>query len=150
MADKINSSVRVVNIANHEFPGIWDNVYYFKLSGYPDISDWELRKIILFSDYEKRHGRKITVTCENSGIIQAVNHALANPELYLSTPKPDIITECTACRQKGCLTDYLCHTSSIEDAKSIFKCGKIYIKGVFTLQSPFSTLLQEYFFGRSP
>jgi len=115
----------IVNIANHEYPGIWDSVYYFGLSDYPNISDWELRKLILFYDYEKRYNRKTEIVCENSDIILTVNHALANLEKFLSTPKPKIITECTACKQKGCLTDYLCHTSSIEDAKSIFKCGKI-------------------------
>ena len=114
-----------VNIANHEFPGIWDSVYYFALADYPNISDWELRKLILFLDYEKKHNRKTEIICDNLKIMQTVNNALANPEYYLSIPKPSVITECTACKQKGCLTDYLCHTSSIEDAKSIFKCGKI-------------------------
>ena len=115
----------IVNIANHEFPEIWDNVYYFALSKYPIISDWELRKLILFYDYERKHGRKTSIICENNEIIQAVNYALENPALYLSVQKPSIITECTACRHKGCLTDYLCHTASIENAKLIFKCGKI-------------------------
>jgi len=56
----------IVNIANHEFPEIWDNVYYFALSKYPIISDWELRKLILFYDYERKHGRKTSIICENS------------------------------------------------------------------------------------
>ena len=115
----------IVNIADHGSTIIWDNVYYFGLSDYPNISDWELKKLILFIDYERSHNRKAEIICENKEIIQSVNHALANPILFLSAQKPNIITECTACRQKGCLTDYLCHTASIENAKSIFKCGKI-------------------------
>lgn len=116
----------IVNIAgNHEYPGIWDSVYYFKLSDYPNITNWELKKLILFFDYEKSHNRTTEIICENDDVIKAVNHALANPELFLSTSKPSIITECTACRQKGCLTAYLCHGTEIENAKSIFKCGKL-------------------------
>ncbi|MCL2771728.1 MAG: hypothetical protein FWD71_00120 [Oscillospiraceae bacterium] len=115
----------IVNIANYDFPGMWDNTYYFALSDYPTISDWELRKLILFVDYEKSHGRETEIICESNEITQAVNNALANPASFLSAQKPDIITECTACRQKGCLADYLCHTASIENAKSIFRCGKL-------------------------
>ena len=115
----------IVDIAKHDFPGIWDGVYYFVLSDYPNISDWELRKLVLFFNYEKKYNRKTEIICDNDEIMQAVNNALANPKLFLSVEKPSIITECTACKQKGCLTDYLCHTSSIEDAKSIIKCGKI-------------------------
>jgi hypothetical protein len=116
----------ILNIAgNHEWPGIWERVYYFNLADYPNITNWELRKIILFFDYEKKHGRKTEIVCENIDVIKAVNHALVNPELYLSAKKPDIITSCSAnkiCRQQGCLTDYLYHGTGIENAKSILKC----------------------------
>jgi len=114
-----------INIANHGFTIIWDSVYYFALSDYPNISDWELRKLILFSDYERKHNREIKIICENSKIIQAANHALANPALFLSAQKPSIITECTACKQKGCLTEFVCHTTPIENAKKILTSGKL-------------------------
>ena len=116
----------IVNIAgNHEYAGVWDGVYYFKLSDYPNITNWEIKKLIMFIDYEKRHNRMTEIVCNNCDVIQTVNHALVAPMLYMSTAKPSIITECTACRQKGCLTDYLCHGTEIENAKSILKCGKI-------------------------
>ena len=115
----------IVDIANHDCTIKWDGVYYFALSDYPNISDWELRKLILFIEYEKKHDRETEIVCEDETIIQSVNHALANPALYLSAKKSDILTECTACKQGGCITDMLCHTASIEDAKSIFRCGKI-------------------------
>jgi len=117
-----------VNISNHEYPGIWDKTYYYKLSDYPNLTHWELKQLILFFEYEKKHGRKTEIICENKDIIQAINNAFANPELYLSTKKPDIITSCSAnkiCNHKGCLTDYLCHGTSIESAKLILKCGKL-------------------------
>ena len=121
----------IVNIAgNHEYPGIWDSVYYFQLSDYPNITDWEIKKLIQFINYEKINNRETEFVCEDNNIIQVINQALATPELYLSIKKPSIITECfvirnTDCKQKGCLTDYVYHGTGIENAKSILKCGKI-------------------------
>ena len=116
-----------VNIADHGGPILWEGVYDFALSDYPNISDWELRKLIKFIEYEKVHNRETEIVCEDKDIREAVNHALANPEAFLQAPKPSIITYsvCTECRQKGCLTDYLCHATGIESAKAIFKCGKL-------------------------
>ena len=116
-----------VNIANHGGSIVCDGIYYFALSDYPNISDWELRNLILFLEYEKKNNRKTEIICENKNILQSVNHAIANPSLYLATPKPNLIfvPECTNCKKGGCLTDYLCHTTEIEYAKSIFKCGKL-------------------------
>ena len=37
-----------------------------------------------------------------------------------------MLTECTACLyRKGCVTDYVCHTTSLDNAKKIFECGKL-------------------------
>ena len=59
-----------INIAQHEFPYIWDGVYYFVLSDYPRISPWELKKIIAFMDYEKLHGRDdIEIICDDTDIL---------------------------------------------------------------------------------
>jgi hypothetical protein len=114
-----------INITKHEFTIIWDNVYYFSLSNFPYISDWELKKLLLFIDYEKKYNRETNIICENINITKKINYAIKNPEQYLHVNVPKKITECIACNQKGCLTDYLCHTASIEDAKSIFNRGKI-------------------------
>lgn len=117
----------IVNIANHGGSIVWEGIYYFALSDYPNISDWELRNLILFLEYEKQNNRQTEIICEDKNILQAVNHAIENPSSFLSKPKPNIITNtaCKSCKYKGCLTDYICHTSSIEDAQSILKCGKI-------------------------
>jgi len=114
-----------VNIANHEYTIQWDGVYYFALSDYPNISDWELRKLVYFMQYEKLNGRNIQIICDDDSIMSAVNNALAHPETVLQAQKPAKITECTACKQKGCLTESVCHTASIESAKLILACGKI-------------------------
>jgi len=115
----------LINIANHDFMIIWDGVYYFALSDYPNVSDWELRKLVTFFDYEKRHGRETEIYCENDEIKKTVETALSDPAPYMAVQRPRLITECTACRHGGCLTDYVCHTAEIENAKSIFICGKI-------------------------
>jgi len=115
----------IIKIQNHEITIIWDNVYYFALSDYPNISKWELKKIILFIENEKLNNRKTEIICENNNIMKKVKYAINNPEQFLSVNVPKKITECTACKQNGCITDYLCYTASIDSAKSIFKCGKI-------------------------
>jgi hypothetical protein len=100
-------------------------VYYFALSDYPNISDWELKKLIIFIDYEKKHKRKTNILCDDKNIMDKINYALNNQNLFLSVMPPKIITECTACKQKGCITDFFCHTSSVDDAISIFNSGKL-------------------------
>ncbi len=117
----------IVNIADHGGSIVWEGIYYFALSDYPNISDWELRTLILFYEYEKQHDRKTEIICEDKNILQAVNHALAHPAPFFMMPKPNLITvpACINCRKGGCLTEYLCHTTEISNVESIFKCGKL-------------------------
>ena len=116
----------IVNIAgNHKYPGIWDGVYYFKLADYPKITNWELTKLLWFYNYEKKHNRNTEFVCDNHAIITAVKLALSAPDSYIPAQMPNVVPGCTACKQIGCLTEYLCHGTAIESAKSIFECGKI-------------------------
>lgn len=115
----------IVDIKKHEFSIIWDGIYYYTLSNYPNISKWELKKLILFLEYEKANGRTTEIECEDIKIKESIKDALNNKEKYLSEEPPDKITECTACTQKGCLTKFVCHTSSVENAISIFRMGKL-------------------------
>ena len=116
-----------VDIADHGGSIVWEGIYYFALTDYPNISDWEIKNIILFVEYEKKHNRKTEIVCKNEEILQTVNQALVNPELFLRTAKPDLIPvpACTSCKKGGCLTDYLCHTTDMHHAESILKCGKL-------------------------
>lgn len=50
---------------------------------------------------------------------------MASAEKYRGAPPPEHITECTACKHNGCLTDYVCHISSVESACAILSCGKL-------------------------
>ena len=114
-----------LRIGNHDCTIQWDGVYYFALSDYPNISAWELKKLLAFLDYEKRHGRKTEIKCEDRNISCAVNDAIACPESVEDARLPAKITECTACKHRGCLTEFVCHTASLAHAKKILLCGKL-------------------------
>lgn len=116
----------LIKIGNFEFTEVWDGVFYKKLSHYPAISDWEKRNTIEFVEYETSHGRKCQIECENADVLAEVNKALQNRETYRHTPRPALITECTACpARKGCVTEYVCHTTSAENAVKILQCGSL-------------------------
>jgi len=114
-----------VNIGKHDGTIIWDGIYYFALSDYPNISRWELKKLLVFMRYEKRHGRETKIVCDNAGIMLAVEDAIARPATVMDAALPEKITECTACKQNGCLTEFVCHTAEIENVKKIFYGGKL-------------------------
>ena len=114
-----------VSIAQHEFPYIWDGVYGFALSDYPHIAPWELRKLLAFIAYEKQNGRTIDIQCENEETLIAVHNALAHPDSVANAPLPAKITACTACKQQGCLTEFVCHTATIENARRILSGGAL-------------------------
>ena len=116
----------LIKIGEFEFTEVWDGVLYKKLSHYPVVSDWEKRNIIEFVECESSHGRQCQIECENADVLAEVNQALQNRETYRHTPRPALITECTACpARKGCVTEYVCHTTSAENAVKILQCGSL-------------------------
>lgn len=116
----------LIRIGPFEFTEVWDGVLYKKLSGYPAITDWEKRTLVEFADYEHAHGRDCPIECDDAALLAQVRAALAEPERYRSVPRPELITECTACPvRKGCATEYVCHTASPENAASILRSGRL-------------------------
>ena len=103
----------------------WNGVYYFGLSQFPSITDWDLKTLVKFVEYEKRHNRKTEFTCENDDLLQRIHYAVLNPETVLSVKIPDELTNCNYCLHKMCFTRFLCHTSDVESAKSILSGGEI-------------------------
>ena len=81
--------------------------------------------IIKFIDYENLYGRKVEIISDIEEIKEKINYALSKKNEFINIEKPQKITECTACKQKWCLTEYLCHTASVENAISILKSGSI-------------------------
>ena len=133
----------LIKIGDFEFTEVWDGVLYKKLSDYPHISDWEMRTLIEFSDYEREHGRECAIECEDDALLDTINAAMRSREAFLSVPRPALITECTACPyRKGCVTEFVCHTSSVENAASIFKCGKL-LSAVRARGVPVEQLMSE-------
>ncbi|MEE0059829.1 MAG: hypothetical protein UE295_03260 [Acutalibacteraceae bacterium] len=116
----------LIKIGDFEFTFVWDGVFYKKLSDYPQVSDWEIRNIIEFIEYEKLYGRECGIECDNENTLRFILDAIRNKDTYLSSPRPKLITECTACLyRKGCVTDYVCHTTSVDNAIKIFECGSL-------------------------
>ena len=116
----------LIKPGNFDFTEVWDGVLYKKLSHYPDITDWEIRNIIDFMAYEKANGRDCTIECADSALYNKIMNAISSKDLYASIPRPVLIAECTACPyRKGCVTDFVCHTTPPENAVSIFASGKL-------------------------
>lgn len=133
----------LIKIRNNDCTEVWDGVFYKKLSNYPQISDWEMRTIIEFMEYEKKYGRTCTIECEDSDLLQTLNEKMSNRETYINTPRPKLLTECTACPyRKGCVTDFVCHTTSVDNAKKIFACGKL-LSAINARKVPVEELMKE-------
>ena len=116
----------VIKIGDFEYTEVWDGVFYKKLANYPQISDWEIRTIIEFIEYENSYGRECSIECENTDSLNRINGQIKKKELYLAAPRPELLTECTACPyRKGCVTDYVCHTTSLDNAIKIFECCRL-------------------------
>ena len=133
----------LIKIGDFEFSSVWDGVFYKKLSQYPAISDWEKRNIIEFVEYEASHGRECTIECENANTLAEIHHTLQNREKYRNIPRPALLTECTACPvRKGCVTEFVCHTTSPENAVKILECGSL-LSAIKARNVPVEELMAE-------
>ena len=115
----------LIKIGKFDCTEVWDGVLYKNLSNYPDITDWEMRNITEFVDYEESHGRSCTIECADAALLSKIRHALKNRTAYANTPRPALQTECTACHQHGCVTKFVCHTTDPASAAKILECGKL-------------------------
>lgn len=133
----------LIKVGDFECTEVWDGVFYKKLSEYPQVSDWELRTIIEFIEYENRYGRKCEIECEDNNLLNFINEKIADKEAYIKTARPKLLTECTACPyRKGCVTDYVCHTTSVDNAIKIFECGKL-LSALKARKLPVEELMRE-------
>lgn len=107
----------LIKVGDFEFTEVWDGVFYKKLSNYPQITDWEIRNLIEFMEYEKVNGRKCEIQCDNEELLAVIKQEIKDKDKYANVPRPMLITECTACpHRKGCVTQYVCHTTSLDNA----------------------------------
>lgn len=116
----------LIRIRNYDCTEVWDGVFYKKLSDYPHITDWEVRTLIEFIEYEERHGRKCEIECGDEKLLCEIRNKIKERDKYINTPRPKLITECTACpHRKGCETEFVCHTTSLENAVKILQSGRL-------------------------
>lgn len=133
----------IINIGKHDCTELWDKVLYKALSDYPNVTDNEMKDIIDFISYEEKHGRDVEIVCDNDEILSFVKNEIKNKEKYKNTPRPKIITECTACpKRKGCMTDFVCHTAPFENAIKILKCGSL-LSALNARKVPVEVLIRE-------
>ena len=133
----------LIKLGDFEFTCVWDGIFYKKLSNYPMVTNWEMRTIIEFIEYEQQHGRKCEIACDDKNALHIILDGIEHKEAYLSTPRPKLITECTACPyRKGCVTEYVCHTTSADNAIKIFECGK-FLSAINARNVPVEELMRE-------
>lgn len=114
-----------IKIGRFDYTECWDGVLYKNLSGYPDLTAWEAQSLLDFISYEEANGRSCEIEAEKE-ILEKLRAYRPVYESGRRVDPPDRIAECTACpKYKGCLTDMVCHTSSLEDAIAILDCGRL-------------------------
>lgn len=133
----------LIKIGKYEFTEVWDGILYKNLPMYPQISDWEIRTLIEFIEYENKYGRECDIECENDDLREYISQKIKERETYLKTPRPHLLTECTACPyRKGCVTEYVCHTAPVENAKMILRSGKL-LSALNARKVPVEVLMAE-------
>lgn len=132
-----------INVGKHDCTELWDKVLYKALSDYPNVTPNEIKDIIDFIDYEKKYGRSVEIISEDEKILNYIQSEIKNKEKYRNTPRPKIITECTACpTRKGCMTDFVCHTAPYENAIKIFESGSL-LSALNARKVPVEVLMSE-------
>ena len=115
----------LIRIGKFDITECWDGVFYKKLSRYPEITAWEIQTVLDFIRYEKDNGRTCTIEADRK-IINAIDRYRQTYDQGIRVSPPEKIEECMACpKYRGCMTDYVCHTSPVEKAIKILACGRL-------------------------
>ena len=115
----------LIKIGKFDITECWDGVYYKKLSRYPNITTWEIQNVLDFIKYETANGRECRIEAEED-IVDKIEKYRSSYENGIRVSPPEKIEECTACpKYKGCLTDFVCHTTSLDNAIKILDSGKL-------------------------
>ena len=115
----------LIRIGQFDITECWDGVFYKKLSQYPDITTWEIQTVLDFIKYEASNGRVCKIEAKPE-IMERIESYRSVYENGIRVSPPKRIEECTACpKYRGCMTDYVCHTTSVENAIKILNTGKL-------------------------
>ena len=132
-----------LNIGKHDCTELWDGVLYKALSHYPKVTDYEMKDIIDFITYNRMYHRKVEIKADNAEILRYVEHEMLDKEKYSKVKRPELISECRACPiEKGCDTEYICHTAPLENAVKIFDCGSL-LSALKARNVPVEVLMKE-------
>ena len=147
--DLSNSSLDViVTIADYDYSISWKagsettlRHYQCAFGDYPEASEWELQHLNEYLLYEIDHHRKIVMWFQNDRTCKSVNNSVTQffkyDDLGLSAfvksklasqaerakNIPPKLTHCQACEEKGCITELVCHITSVANAEEILKSG---------------------------
>ena len=66
-----------IEFGDFEFTECWDGVLYKKLSGYPEMTDWEIQTVLDFIKYEKDNGCECELVGDEN-ILAKVRDAIAD------------------------------------------------------------------------
>ncbi len=138
----------IVTIADYNYclswkagPNITLRHYQCTFSDYPEASDWELQHLNEYLLYEIDHDRKVILWSESADASQAIKNSVSEFFKYkegdLSTlvksklasqverarKIPPKLTHCRACKEEGCITDLVCHVTSVVDAERVLTSG---------------------------
>ncbi|MGT2847276.1 hypothetical protein [Streptococcus massiliensis] len=116
----------ILKICEQNYSLQWNGIYYFALTEYPHIKDWELDKIAKFIAYEKLNDRDTKIECDNTDILTKVNEYIANSDVNFPFTPLNRQEACIYNENGKCVTsDYLSHTCTLETAIKIFESGKL-------------------------
>lgn len=114
-----------IRIGEFDITECWDGVFYKKLSRHPHITKWELQTVQDFMRYEEANGRSCEIIAEKA-ILEEIRRYREIYESGVRVSPPAKIEECTACpKYRGCMTDFVCHTSPLENAIQILDCSSL-------------------------
>ena len=115
----------LIKIGQFDITECWDGVFYKKLSQYPDITTWEIQTVLDFIKYEASNGRACKIKAKPE-IMERIESYRSVYEKGVRVSPPKKLEECTACpKYRGCMTDYVCHTTSVENAIKILNTRKL-------------------------
>lgn len=103
----------ILNLSGRNLTVIKDGVYYLELSDYPRIKDYEWNNIIAFINYEKAHGRKTEIVCEDANVLALVTDAATHLDGTAYIP-PEV--------EGG---EFVYHATDVGASQKILSCGKL-------------------------
>ena len=141
----------VVTIRDYDYSLSWgvsdSNLRHYQcsFSNYLNPTERDLQDLNEYCLYELSHGRKVPIWIEDARVRHVVGNSvrtffapgmedidsfiqtslLSQRDRMLALPQVDKLTRCQFCIDKGCMTDLVCHATSIETARRIVDSGRI-------------------------